>query len=95
MKIHIFPETHESVSHLREQIGSIYLHLIDQEANTVKGFMLKEEEGGNQGIASVNEAWSVKFPSDQSVSKIGRFCVSLQYILILIFQLAVIIIFIP
>lgn len=72
LKIHIFPETRESLTHLREKIGSIYLHFIDQESNNIKGYVLTEGTGGSVGVASVNEAWSVKFPDDQSINKISK-----------------------
>lgn len=72
LKIHIFPETEESVSHLQEKINSIYLHLIDQDTNKIKGYMLREVKGNGKGMAHINEAWTVKFPEDQVIHRIGK-----------------------
>ncbi len=73
LKIHIFPETGESVSHLYEKVNSIFLHLADKEKNLVRGFALKAGKQTGKEVASVQEAWSVKFPDDQLIHKIGMF----------------------
>ena len=72
LKIHIFPETTESVAHLHEKLSTIYLHLIDQDAKTIKGFMLQGGKQTGKEVAAVTEVWSVKFPDDQQIHKIGK-----------------------
>ena len=62
------------MSHLQEKINSIYLHLIDQDTNKIKGYMLREVKGGGKGMAQINEAWTVKFPEDQVIHRIGKTC---------------------
>ena len=73
MKVHVFPETEESISNLHEKMSSIYLYLVNDTTGLCRGFSLTKEEllngKGNVGVA---EVWSVKIPDDQKILNVGK-----------------------
>jgi len=71
LKIHIFPKTQESITHLRENVSSIYLHLIDQDSNSILGYKLIDEKEESRGVAGISEVWSVNIPKDQVITKVA------------------------
>ena len=84
LKIHIFPKTQESITHLREKLSSIYLHLIDQESNNIMGYKLVDEKDEGRSVAGISEVWSVNIPKDQAIMKVGN--VSLNFFFLGIFN---------